>query len=215
MMDLTQCSSSSLEQLPVPRYVLGIDIGMRNLAMCVLDADTSQVVFMDVLDILLQRSILNMENLSERQEKKLNKKCSKRATGGYELIEGLVQTLRNVHTFQEGMQFICHVIIENQPPALPHMQKIATAIHTFYTTILPSCIVEYMQPMHKFIHLNIDKKKLEKYHHRKKMAVQCCLERLEHFQDAKGMTQMAMYKKKDDIADAYLLALRAVSVVAV
>lgn len=215
MMDLTNCSSNSsaTSSAAPPKYILGVDIGMRNMALCLLDAATCQVVFFDVLDILLQRSILHLDNLSDRQARKLDKKCSKKASV-YELIEGVVQTLKNVQSFNDGMQHLCHVVIENQPHfKLPHMKNISVAVHTFYSTILPECMVEYMQPLSKFSGLGIDKKRLDKYAARKKMAVQCCRERLEHYGDARGMAQLALFKKKDDVADAYLLALRGVNVV--
>lgn len=210
MTDLTKCSTISSEE-PVPRYCMGVDIGMRNLALSVVDSKTMTTVYLDVWDILLQRSQLDESALSARQEKKLNKKCTKKASV-YDLVEGVCSTLRTLHAQVPEMEHVCHVMIENQPHyKLPHMKNIAVAIHTFYTLTLPGCRVQYMQSMSKFNGMRIEKSRLKKYNDRKRVAVECCIDQMEGHNDVIGMSHLALFKKKDDLADAYLLALQGVS----
>lgn len=191
---------------------MGVDIGMRNLALCILDPNTHQVVYMDVLDILLEESILCIPDLAPREKKKIEKKTKKKKYASvYELVSGLVNTMnKQIDTYPTFLD-IRHVIIENQPHfKLPHMKNIAIALHAYIATRIPNCIVQYMQATQKFAGLaGISKKQLREYRDRKKLAVECMKERLEHFGDSIAMTQLALYKKKDDIADAYLLGLQA------
>jgi len=193
---------------------MGVDVGMRNLALCVMNARTHQVVYMDVLDILLQCSVLVVADLAPREEKKLDKKRKKKHASVYELVSGVVATLKIVMETEPGLSGLVHIVIENQPHfKLPHMKNIAVAIHSFFQTIMPATRVQYMQATEKFAQLGISKAQLSQYRDRKKTAVAAMKECLDVHSDVPAATLLELYKKKDDLADAYLLALRGVALV--
>ena len=186
--------------------VMGVDVGMKNLAICVLNCDTGHVVFMDVLDIFAQRSVLHM---SAPEPKNAEKKRKKKYASIYELVTGVIGTLENVLVYEPCLYHLSHCIIESQTPYhLPHMKNISTAIHTFLKTRIPNLTVQYMNAMSKFEGHGIPKKEISKYKDRKKLAVECARKHLEKMQDVAAITQFVLYKKQDDLADAYLLALR-------
>lgn len=193
---LTNCSMTCTRN----SLVLGVDVGTKNLALCYMNRETKTVYNMQLMNILTQKSVLELDPVAE---KKLVKKEKKATT--YQLIDGLVKTLNAVHEHIPRDDVVC-IIIENQPHfKLPTMKNIAVAIQTYYTMHTPSAHIQYMNGCTKY-HLNHIKDD-KKYKDRKKLSVVLCKESMNKYQDVHGMLQLSSYKKQDDLTDAYLLAL--------
>lgn len=165
---------------------------------------------MDVLNIILQTSVLDVDEKKRLADKKLEKK--KKYSSVYDLVSGLVGTMNKIiEANREAFGGVSKVICENQPQhKLPHMKNIAIALQAYYQTVRPDVEFLYVNPLQKFRHFGLSKQQVGCYKDRKKMAVDQTISALTRHNDTQAMVQLSLYKKKDDLCDSYLLALQEV-----
>lgn len=169
--------------------VAGIDIGIKNLAVCVFDCNT--------------RRIMHWENYSVA------------ATTPYKMCQNLVSTLDDVHFEEFGVE---KVMIEKQPPrGARAMQEISQWVYCYFA--IRGLDAVFVNARTKFNHaLGRELRELlllrvprvdEDYRARKRLAVRVACEFLARnaSQNEGAKRMFESMRKKDDLADSLMYCL--------
>jgi len=172
--------------------LLSIDIGVKNFAYCILNETSQSIVAWECFTLTKEKNFIS-------------------------LLKSLIDGLKERHSLFEKC---CKVIVERQPKCNVKMQKVATALLTYFLIHYPVVpIIEYSSKykLNKttLMNINLTKEQEDKlqqiktnYCRRKKMSVFCCENYLENSskqdQDEKWIKYFQQSKKKDDLADSYL-----------
>lgn len=206
-----------------PVFVLGIDVGLRNLALCLIRSDLSNskedpsnrtetpvtsVLAWHVLDVL---------GMLETKQVDIPK--------AVELVVRRLQSFDFSPLPQDRKRIRLHVAIEAQPVGRQvsgniRMKCVSHAIQSFFLMSFPACTVTFVNPKNKFARELVEKVAAERaieapdlpegkltnkqrYAQHKKLAARLVSAVVE------GTEYVSWYralKKKDDAADSYLLA---------
>jgi hypothetical protein len=173
--------------------VLSIDVGYRNLALCLLE--NGRIVEWEVVDAI--------------KEDKDSTVLPKR--GNDPIIIGLL--IKSLWMRREQLLSADIIIIEKQPPRARVMRVLEGAIQAFFHTCRlsePTCKVSKIDSFSardkfKEYEHRLELKGKKKYAARKKASVELCTEYLQESGQASELFKKA--KKRDDLADAMMQAI--------
>ncbi len=215
-------------------YFLGWDIGIKNLAYCILD-ENSKIKELNIINLIddvkhicqcqnkngkdCSQNAINIDKLGKKYCKRHSndikglKKIKIKKCKNYSLEEigrRLFENLDNNEIFMECN----HIIIENQPVLKnPTMKSIQIMLYSYF--LLKNKKMESIQLVNATNKLKVFKGKLseenetkikkikDKYRKNKFMAIEhtkCMIHDDEYF-----LNFFESHKKKDDLADAYLM----------
>ena len=184
--------------------VLSFDVGIVNLAYCILDSETNNIMYWEIIELT----------------KKGNTFTAHIASSG---IAELYLTLINELDKRPLLCDVDIVLIEKQPSFNPKMRIIAGCLQTYFyirgvvdkpTNKIRS--VEFFSPKNKLKcytgpELDISSKNGKivkgKYAQTKKMGVAIAKSMLEEYSETHFISFFENSKKKDDLSDCYLQAL--------
>jgi hypothetical protein len=185
--------------------ILSFDVGIKNLAYCVFESDTSKILNWGILD-------LNGEGFSAKVPSG-NKNIAKAANDIH------IQLIKQLDS-QPFMLETDYVVVEKQPSFNPKMRIIGGCLQSYFyirgivdRVERPIKGIEFFSPKHKLKcytgpELVLKSKVKSKYAQTKKMGIMIAQEKLEEFDEQpKFKEQFEKSKKKDDLADCYLQAI--------
>ena len=186
--------------------ILSFDVGIKNLAYCIFESDTSKIINWGILD-------LNGEGFS-------GKVPSGNATIAKAANDIHIQLIKQLDN-SSFMLETDYVVIEKQPSFNPKMRIIGGCLQSYFyirgivdrVEQRPIKGIEFFSPKHKLKcytgpELVLKSKVKSKYAQTKKMGVMIAQEKLEEFEEQpKFKEQFEKSKKKDDLADCYLQAI--------
>lgn len=196
---------SSGAPTPVPNRWVSVDVGTKNLAYCVMDADEPHVIYeWNVISLYDEPHSAGPEE-RRREPRKKEEREQKRALG---LVEIGVQLARWFDYLQmnRGEKRVCGVVIENQiAPIASNMKSIQCMIAQYFITNGITC-VHFLSAANKLKgFIGNGNKGCLSYKERKALAVACCRDLLQkNAQLSPWLAYMDAHKKKDDLADAYM-----------
>lgn len=162
--------------------ILSIDVGVKNLGICILDNKSIQS--WDTFNLGLPKSY-----------------------GTTECLQALKNCLETIN-----IDSVDTVIIEKQPYCNPKMRVLSSAMHMYYVMVGIPKIIEYSGKHKLKICLDLEEKrpsireKGKRYYSNKKRAIETC-RNLVKVNDPGWMSVFEKSKKKDDLADCYLQGL--------
>jgi hypothetical protein len=163
-----------------PQYrVMAIDVGVRNLAYCILSRE--EVVDWSVVDCI--PTITNSKTVPVRRLRQ----------GVIGVLDGLLDALLGYE--------LDLVAIEQQPTRNQRMVCLQHVIETWFALRMPEVKVECMSPRLKLSLVDVD---TQTYHDRKRAAVE---ETRRLFRERQwSLAFFEGHRKKDDLADTFLMA---------
>ena len=183
--------------------VLSFDVGIVNLAYCILDSETNDIIHWEIIELT----------------KKGNTFTAHIASSG---IAELYLTLINHLDQRPHLLDTDVVVIEKQPSFNPKMRIVAGCLQTYFyirgvvdRPTNPIKSVEFFSPKHKLkcyegpaLDISRNGKVVKgKYAQTKKMGIEIARVKLEEYNQNKWVDFFEKNKKKDDLSDCYLQAL--------
>lgn len=173
-----------------PKLIISFDIGIKNLAYCVLTPDASNICQWDIKDVSNGKGIkIGFEGICDG------------------VIETLCTLLKEVREKYPEHEMI--VLIENQPAVkAPTMKSIQIIIYTFFH-LQDKCFPKLISASTKnrFMQSKGIEIKTKDYKGAKAASVKYITEFLEQKQHMNDLTKLQGCKKKDDLSDCLLQAL--------
>lgn len=159
--------------------IISFDVGIKNLAYCILTQDL-EIVKWDVVDIS--------------------------GTDFYDQSKILFEKLKNIHNDENNSISTC--LIENQPCTKnPRMKSIQIMIYSYWT--LSNINTHMVSAINKLkVKNNTNKSEKLSYTQKKKKGIELALSYIESTsQTSEIKEQFHKSKKKDDLADSFLQAI--------
>lgn len=178
--------------------VVGIDVGVINLSLCVIDFESS-----DQYNILFWKTIDCVSTWID-----VKKKYPKKPTIQNQ-VDAVIFALQSL---QDKFSDVEHVWIENQPVGVRNasgntaMKCIQHAIQSYFLINFTHAIIAMVSPS-----IKLGKDAPKEYSKRKKLAVQIVLSLLKERETGCVLSnphiqQLMQSKKADDLADSFLIA---------
>lgn len=183
--------------------VLSFDVGIVNLAYCILDSETNNIMYWEIIELT----------------KKGNTFTAHIASSG---IAELYLTLINHLDQRPHLLDTDIVVIEKQPSFNPKMRIVAGCLQTYFyirgvvdRPVNPIKSVEFFSPKHKLkcyegpaLDISRNGKIVKgKYAQTKKMGIEIARVKLDEYNQNNWVDFFEKNKKKDDLSDCYLQAL--------
>ena len=183
--------------------VLSFDVGIVNLAYCILDSETNSITHWEIIELTKKGNTFSAHIAS---------------SGIAELYLTLINELdKRPHLLETNV-----VVIEKQPSFNPKMRIVAGCLQTYFyirgvvdRPTNPISSVEFFSPKHKLkcydgpaLDISRNGKIVKgKYAQTKKMAIEIARVKLEEYNQTTWVDFFEKNKKKDDLSDCYLQAL--------
>lgn len=169
--------------------ILSFDVGIKNMAYCMLDVTTRKIIAWDMIDLSCNTAAKDLETLSK----------------------GLIDALDELLMSHDGVE-IWHILIENQPVMKnPTMKSVQMMLFTYFRMmhIHGQCTthVKFVSAMKKNSYMKSKgyELKAKDYQANKATSITCAKDWLEAnpINDA-WKEMLEAHKKKDDLCDALL-----------
>jgi hypothetical protein len=191
-----------------PIRVIGVDIGIRNLSMCIIESQAGGGIHGSLLDkahaALASSGRLEWKSAELCSANKNANRCSH-----VTMLDGLVSFL---DCQIELFEWATHIVIEAQPAA--RMKMIAAGLYTYIRRLRGPHVTILFQPARRKLAWGAELAiyapdvKQSTYSERKKGAVSLMTRLLvDSITHADKITLMNSMRKKDDAADSFLHAL--------
>jgi len=183
--------------------VLSFDVGIVNLAYCILDSETNIITHWEIIELTKKGNTFSAHIAS---------------SGIAELYLTLINELdKRPHVLETNV-----VVIEKQPSFNPKMRIVAGCLQTYFyirgvvdRPTNPISSVEFFSPKHKLkcydgpaLDISRNGKIVKgKYAQTKKMGIEIARVKLEEYNQTTWVDFFEKNKKKDDLSDCYLQAL--------
>ena len=212
------------------KRVLGIDIGGYNLAICIIEYPSKEIIEWKSISIFEKEHKCEYKNRNgtECKSKAKYKNKSEYACGRHKmpnaktykektfkqytinmLIEKCIERLLEMSWYD-----VDTIIIEKQPPCNPKMKMLSYAIHTYCVLKAiernikpPKIIYSHAKNKLTIVPKDIQSNKKGEYQKRKDIAVKYTESRLQEERYNKWKIYFESQTKKDDLADSFLYCL--------
>lgn len=175
-------------------YLCGIDIGIRNLALCVIKYDNNDkwsIKKWFIIDILMDTNYKSTKNMSI-----------------YILIKLLINQLQKNKKYFIKLD---KIYIEKQPRKNKYMEFITIALETYFLSNDKEVFI--IPPQKKFIHIlgtKYDINKNKTYNDRKKYGFDIVADILIKYNMVSRIEFINSVKKADDLTDSLLICFKAI-----
>lgn len=173
------------------RFVLSFDIGIKNMAVCLMDKDTKNILKWDLIDI------------SSDKKNDLN-----------DMSKNLINSMDELVINYLDSQNTLTVLIENQPVMkAPTMKSIQMILYTYFQVLsvhesrdITITLVSAMKK-NSFMKSKGYDVKSKNYKSNKENSIKYVEEYLSSNSDSKNLDILRSFKKKDDMCDALIQIL--------
>lgn len=192
------------------KCVMGIDIGLKNFAYCVIAKKTKKIYKWELIDLLDEKKCIKCKTKAtwtdndilycyKHKDKSATKIITKHQIQN--MTECILSNMDDILNSLDNIT-ITQVNIENQPFKNAKMKMVSHIIYAFFVYKKIDKVV-FSSPRNKTKGYTTITKK-SSYRQRKQDAIDCCLELLKEYEMANDwINHINKFKKKDDLADAF------------